>query len=590
MGAVWAFLFALIVAALLTELGRRVLLRLGWVDAPRVDRWHSRPIPRPGGPAIVTAVLLGIALLVPRPWSLQVWGLLAGSIFVFGVGLIDDLVDLANPPKLTLLIIAAAVPPFFGVTFGSLPAPLGAVLALLWVLAITNAMNWLDNMDGLTAGVSAIVAATLAILSAAFGDYTGSVIAALVAGACAAFLYFNFSPARIFMGDSGSGFLGLTLGVLALQGTAQHVTNVGLAVIVPLMILSIPIFDSAVVTLARLFGGRRLFQGGRDHPSHRLVVLGLSEGRAVLHLYTLSLMAGGAALLASRLGVWTGLVLAGALASTLTAMGIVLMRVRVYEEQEHWLNGTRTVLAQVVHKRRLLEMLLDLVLISVAYLASYLLRFEGAIPPWLVHNIAQSLPLVIGIKIGVLYVSGVYRGDWRYVGLLDLVRLARATALASLALVAVLFIWTRLVGYSRAAFIIDWMLTFGLLATMRVSIRLFQEYVASQRILGKRVLIAGAGQGGGLLLAELRNNPALDYRPVGFIDDDPLKQNAIIWGLPVLGSSRDIPPITEKHRIEEVLVAAPSMRAEDLARISLICEEAGVRCRPMQAPLAPSPD
>lgn len=587
-GALWAFAFGILVTVFLTEVLRRLLPRLGWVDRPRPDRWHTTPVPRPGGPAIVAAVLLGIIALAPRPWSMQLWGLVIGSGFVFTIGLLDDIHNLPNPLKLTLLIVGAAVPLLFGVSFASLPAPFGIPLALIWILGVTNAVNWLDNMDGLAAGISGIAAVTFALLWASFADSTVSLIAALVAGASAGFLLFNFNPARIFMGDSGSGFLGFTLASLVMLGPTQHVTNVLVALIVPVMVLSIPIFDSAVVTVARILNGRRLFQGGRDHPSHRLVVLGLSERQAVLYLYTLSALAAAAGFVTARMGVWIGIVLAGVLVCGFFVVGVVVTRARVYQDAGGTPSNGRVILWQVMHKRRLLEVASDLVLICVAYLGAYLLRFEGTIPEPFMTVVGQSLPIVIIVKMAVLYAAGTYRGDWRYAGLLDLFGVARAASLGSLAVVALMFLLTRLSGYSRAVFVIDWLLTVGLLTSIRVSIRLLQEYIASQRILGKRVLIAGAGEGGVQLLQELRHNPALPYRAIGFVDDDPVKYKATIRGLPVLGNTREIPTLVRRYGIEEVLIAAPSMPRHEIERITLICSEAGVRCRPMRPLLEPA--
>lgn len=585
---VQAILFGAGATLVLTAILRRGLLRLGLVDPPRADRWHNRPVPRPGGPGMVAAIVLGILVFVPRPWSPSLWGVLAGAGFVFAVGLLDDFIDLPNPLKLTLLILGAAVPLLFGVSFASFPFPFGMVAALLWILAITNAVNWLDNMDGLAAGTSAIAAAALAVLSLQTGDRAVAVSAALVGAASLAFLRFNFSPAQIFMGDSGSGFLGFMLASLTLLGPARHAPNVLVALVVPVLILSIPIFDSAVVTLARVFSGRRLFQGGRDHPSHRLVVLGLSERQAVVYLYGLSLVSTGAALLTSRMGAWIGVVLTGMLIAAFFVLGIVVTQARVYQRALDQAVGQRVVLAQLTYKRRLLALLLDLLLVVVAFLGAHLLRFEWRIPTEFFPLIGQALPLIVIAKISALYLAGAYREDWRYVGLLDLLRLVRATALGSLAVVAVLFLWTRLHGYSRAVFVIDWILTFGLLAGARISGRLLLEYIATQRVGGRRALIVGAGQGGITLLQELRNNPALAYHPVGFVDDDPAKHGAVIRGLPVLGSTRDIAALVLQHKVEEVLLAVPSMVPQDVERIRLVCAESGVACRAMRAFLEPT--
>jgi UDP-GlcNAc:undecaprenyl-phosphate GlcNAc-1-phosphate transferase len=188
----------------------------------------------------------------------------------------------------------------------------------------------------------------------------------------------------------------------------------------------------------------------------------------------------------------------------------------------------------------------------------------------------------------LFYSLGQYRTKWRYVGLLDVLAFLRASLFASLACVGVLFLVTGLRGYSRAALVLDWILTFGLLAGMRLSLRILEEYFISLRARGKRVLIFGAGRGGVLLLQELRTNPSLACNPVGFVDDDTLKQGDIIRGLPVLGTCRDIPALAVQHRIQEVLVAAPSLTADAVDRIALVCSEARIDWRVVRRLLEPA--
>ena len=255
------------------------------------------------------------------------------------------------------------------------------------------------------------------------------------------------------------------------------------------------------------------------------------------------------------------------------------MRVRVYQEAAVPRGTAGVVLAQLIDKRILLAIVLDFILICVAYISAHLLRFEGVIPPGFVPIISQTLPVMIAIKLGLFYVLGIYRREWRDTGLLDLLTLLRASVVASLVCVAVLFLWTGLRGYSRAVFVLDWGLTYGLLAGMRVSVRTLEEYFASLRIRGRRVLIFGAGRGGILLLQELRTNRSLSYHPVGFVDDDRAKQGTVVRGLRVLGTRHGIPALVTEHRIEEVLVAAPSLTAEEIDRIALLCREAGVPWR-----------
>jgi len=568
------------VSLALTHLLRVLLLRTGSVDYPRTDRWHRLPIARPGGPALFAAWMVVLVLLVPAGVRQRLLPVAAVAGAFFALGLIDDLLRLQTLPKLLLLIVAACLPPALGVRFEMFPPALGVPLTIFWVLGITNAFNWLDNIDGLAAGIAAIAGGLLLMQVLLAGDAALAAGAALTAGVALGFLAFNFHPARVFMGDSGSGFLGSLLAVLPVAASAQAVGNLVTTLVVPILLLSVPIFDTAMVTLMRLRGGRPLLRGGTDHPSHRLVALGLSERRAVFNLYVLSALAGGVGLAASRLDLLSALVLTAVALALFTALGFVLSRVRVTPRQEASA-GVGVILVQVMHKRRILEMLVDVTLILAAYLGANLLRFEGTLPTSITATLPLVLPGLVAIKMSVLYLMGVYRGEWRYAGFLDVVLLLRAATLASLVAVAVLVLTTRLVNVSRAALILDWLLTVVFLSGARLSIRLLQEMLAAQRSAGRPVLLFGAGEGGLLLLAELRNNPALGLRPVGFLDDDPSKQGRQLRGIPVLGTRRDIPELVRRLKIAEVVVAAPSMARNDLEAVQTICAEAGVRCRAM---------
>ncbi|MCL6554173.1 MAG: hypothetical protein K6W08_13790, partial [Firmicutes bacterium] len=384
-------------------------------------------------------------------------------------------------------------------------------------------------------------------------------------------------------------FLGFSLATLAVLGSHRNVGSVLLAVLVPGLILAVPIFDSATVTVLRLLHGRSLFQGGRDHPAHRLVTLGLPERKVVVLLYVLSATAGGAGLAATGLDVLVGLTMTVVLAVGFAALGLVLAEVRVYEGGASGdgdgpvarlpLNGQTALPAPFLHKKWIAVMLADLVLVPTAFVAAHLLRFEGMLPPAVAASVAHALPVVVGVKVAALALAGVYRGAWRYAGALDLLRLVEVATAGSVAAVAVLYVWTGLQGLSRAALVVDWLLTVLLLGGSRFSLRVLREYLVAQSARGRPVLIFGAGSGGVLVLQELRQNPALGCRPVGFVDDDPAKRGAVVQGLPVLGSRRELRELVRRYGVEEVLVAAPSCPPEVVAEVVAACREAGARAR-----------
>lgn len=589
----------------LLTLGVRALApRLGLVDRPRQDRWHRHPVPRLGGVAIFVGFLVPLVLVAPPGSREAPLALLVGGAFVFLVGLADDLRPLENRPKLTLLVLAAFLPVLLGLRFELLQPLVGGPLAAFWILGATNAFNWLDNMDGVAAGVAVIAAVGLVALSL---DGTGHLtLPALVLGASAlGFLFHNFPPARVFMGDSGSGFLGFTLATLAVLGSHRNVSSVLLTVLAPGLILAVPIFDSATVTVLRLLHRRPLFQGGRDHPAHRLVTLGLPERNVVLLLYGLSAAAGTAGLVATQLDALAGVTVSVLVALGFAALGLVLAEVRVYEPEPGarggdgdgedrvgmsggagsgmrarlLSNGQTALPAPFLHKKWIAVMLVDLVLVPTAFVAAHLLRFEGELPPTVAAAVAQALPLVVGLKVAVLSLTGVYRGAWRYAGVLDLLRLAYGATAGSAVAAAALLAWTGLQGLSRAALVFDWLLTVLLLGASRFSLRVVREYLAAQAVRGRPVLIFGAGSGGMLVLQELRQNPALGYRPVGFVDDDPAKRGAVVQGLRVLGSRQDLGELVRRYGVEEVLVAAPSAPPEVVDEVARACRAAGAQAR-----------
>ncbi|MDR7551221.1 MAG: hypothetical protein QN131_15000 [Armatimonadota bacterium] len=569
---------AFVLSVALTALARLVAWRLGFLDVPREDRWHRRPVPRVGGVAMCAAFFATMAACLRPPLDGPVLGALAGAAAIFLIGLTDDLRRLENRPKLVLLIAAASVPVLFGVRFAALPAVAAAPLTGLWVLGAANAMNWLDNMDGLAAGVGAIAAATLLALAMPAGPASPpAIMAAALLGVSLGFLVHNFPPARVFMGDAGSGFLGVTLAAAATLGSSQNVAHVLASLLAPGLVLAVPIFDSLMVTWQRVVHRRPIFQGGRDHPSHRLVRMGLSERRAVVLLYALSALSGAAAVAAARLGIAAGLVVASVVALGFAAVGAVLAEVRVYEDAPSGAtaaSGTRLPPA-VTNKRWLVSMALDLVLLQVAFVGAHLLRFEGELPAQVADRVTDVLPAVAAVKMAVLFAWGVYRGHWRYAGLIDLIRLAQAATVASGAATLGLFAWTGLVGLSRAALVMDWVLTVGLLASARVGLRAVREYLLAGRHQGRRVLVAGAGAGGARLVAALRDLPDWGYLPVGFIAEGPAARGAVLQGLPVVGDLTGLPALLRARPVDAVIVVPEDLNGADEA-VRRICDEVGV--------------
>lgn len=295
-------LLALLATAALTPLVTWLARRVGMVSAPSKDRWHSRPTALLGGVGMFVAVLAVLLLAVDVPPAFR-RAILPAAALLFVMGLIDDIATLKPIQKLAVQIVAAAIVIQAGLLLPWTSSPaVNALITMFWLVGITNAVNMLDNMDGLAAGVAAIASVFLAIHCFSRGRIAeGATITVLAASLCG-FLLYNSQPASIFMGDCGSMFIGFFLGCAALLATAGGAAQGPLPVIaVPVLTLLIPIFDTTFVTLMRKLAGRSASQGGRDHTSHRLVALGLSERRAVWVLYALATLSG---LLATQVPEW----------------------------------------------------------------------------------------------------------------------------------------------------------------------------------------------------------------------------------------------------------------------------------------------
>lgn len=303
-------LAAAAVTLALTPLARALALRLGAIDRPDERRIHTTPTPRFGGLAIAAGVLLVAwgARLLPGPAAaldpLPLIGLTCAAVPILALGMADDLWNVSPWVKLAIQTCAALVLTVFGFgvplltnPFGP-PIELGAFnvpLTVLWVLAVTNAINLVDGLDGLAAGVVAIACASLWLTGRLHADFYVMFIAALMIGACLGFLRWNFPPASVFMGDTGSQFLGLTLAAVSLlenrKGTAA------LTLLLPLVALGVPLADSTLAFLRRIVRRQPVFRGDTSHVHHQLLAAGLSPRAAMFAMWALGAFFGAVAVL-----------------------------------------------------------------------------------------------------------------------------------------------------------------------------------------------------------------------------------------------------------------------------------------------------
>jgi len=563
----------------------RLAARWGCVALPKKDRWHLRPTPTLGGAAFYAGFVATTLLFSPSFASALPFLLVVTLMFL--VGICDDLRQLNPATKLIGQIASAAIAIYFGYRLYFFSwAPLDAFLTAIWIVGLTNAVNLLDNMDGLAGGIGLIAAVYLAFLFHQQGEVTYAVIALAIAGAVGGFLFHNFYPASLFMGDSGSLFLGASLSLLTVHASGQT-SNILSLVAVPTCILLVPILDTTLVTVTRLLRGQPISRGGKDHSSHRLVTLGLSEPHAVLLLYLMAVVAGATAIFIEGYSYALSLALLPLVIIVFSLFTAYLAQVEVVsaEEPRHGTTQKKltVLLSTLTYKRRLLEVFLDMVVMSSAFYLAFALRFEFRLNEVLLNLFVDSLPVVIVATYTGFFLFGLYRGLWRYTDVEDLLRIAKAVVCSTLLSLAGLVLVYRFDGYSRMVMVVYGLLLFLGVAGSRLSFRVFASLLHRPRNEKVPVLIYGAGDGGEVVLRECRKNAEVDYQPIGFIDDDPLKQGRTVAGLRILGGADKLAEILRHEKVQGCIISSPKILINGHGeQIRTVCEERGLWIRQLR--------
>jgi UDP-GlcNAc:undecaprenyl-phosphate/decaprenyl-phosphate GlcNAc-1-phosphate transferase len=559
-----------------------------FVAAPREDRWHERPTPLIGGFGIFAGFVAGVGAALAigaAPASRELLAIVGGAAILFVAGALDDAFSLGPLPKLAAQIGAALLVVFNGLTITGLIGNniVAGIVAVVWLVGITNAFNLLDNMDGLAATLAAIACAFFAIDAVTtHPSHASLVIALALAFACVGFLPFNLRPGRraaAFMGDSASQALGFTLAALGLSASWKVAGTTVATLVLPILVLAVPILDTTLVTVVRLLDGRPVHRGGRDHTSHRLVYHGLSEKRAVALLAVVSIALGTTSLAYEVLGnQWVTLIGVLFTFALLVQFGSLLSEVDrdtpvARAAERSWL---RTFVA---NPRRLIESLVDFTLITASFAAAYYIRLHGSGTPWQRHIFLISLPAILFARYVAFIPFGLYRGVWRYAGARDAVSIVTAVVVSEIVAFAFVGLTQPWGGFPRSIFVID-----ALLCTVIVGAARFWERAAARglgALVGtsdrRRTLIVGAGRAGRSLLRELRETPG--EQVVGFVDDDARLQGRRLQGVAVVGGVHDIERVLRTTQPQTVLVTIPDAPRERLDVVVEACARAEVACR-----------
>ena len=459
---------------------------------------------------------------------------------------------------------------------------LALALAVLWLVGITNAFNMLDNMDGLAATLAGIAAMFFAIDAAwLHSNPTVLVVALAVLGACLGFLPFNLrrsGSARVFMGDSGSQALGFALAACGIAATFKVAQTTVATLLLPLLILAVPILDTTLVTFLRLFEGRAVYRGGRDHTSHRLVYHGLSDRRAVF------LLAG----ISAALGA-TSLTYTVVDDAKITVIG-VLLTFALFVQFASFLadversptlvgsSGDQASRGLVIYRRRALEVFVDAILVTVSLYAAYVLRVGSNGTPTQRSFLFALLPILLFSRYLVFIPMGLYRGVWRYADARDAARIAVAVLASEFIAFGVISGLRARNDFPRAVLVIDALLCTLLIGASRFWERAAYRGVTSLRTSGqrRRVLVVGAGRSGRSFARELRETP--HQQLVGFVDDDSRLWRQRLLGVQVLGSADEMRRIVLEARPDIVFVSIPDASSERLDFVRSACDAAQIEC------------
>lgn len=570
---------AIVLSVILTYIVKIVAIKYNLIAIPSEDRWHKETVARFGSIAIVIVFYVLTVSFLNINTRLLI--LLSYCFLLFCLGFIDDIYRLKSHIKFLVQIAISAI---YIASVGALfpvfsNEVIDFALSLFWLIGITNAFNLLDNMDGLAAGIAAISSIFYIVLLIASGRWNEIILLVIFLGGIIGFLVFNFNPAKIFMGNSGSYFIGGFLGSYIIYMSTGYTGGLFAILFVPVFILFIPILDTTFVTITRLLEGKPIYEGGVDHTSHRLVFLGLSERSAVLILYGLAVFSGITAVIIRYYAYPYGYLAIPLFMIIMGILGAYLIHIKAYsEEKSDRSSNFAMVILKLTYKQQILEIFIDVILVFISLMISYLLRFEELAGDN-VNLFLDALPVFIVCQMICNYVFGIYMAVWKYTSVRDLMQYLKASFSSSAMSMLVLLCIYRFSGHSRSVYMLYAIIYFILMSASRVSFKLLHSWSRSSATKSNNTLLYGAGDAGELAIREILNNPSLDFKPVGFIDDDKLKKSLKIHGHKVLGTEEDLENIIIKYNVNTLIITPQKLHGDRERHISELCNK--YKCKVM---------
>ncbi len=609
------FIIPVLLSLAVTPWVIKFALHINAVDAPGGRKIHSKVTPRLGGIAILISIvcsLLILFILFPalfndlqdHPLRLGIIGACFGAVFLLGFW--DDLTPLKPGLKFGIQFIIAGLIYFAGFKISNITNPIGTgmlnvemidfPLTVIWIVGITNAFNLIDGLDGLASGVATIACISIFTVSALAGEIITAVSALVMAGALVGFLRYNFSPANIFLGDSGSLIIGFGLAILSIHSTTKIST--GFALLFPMLVLGLPIADTLISMLRRFLGGflpeqesqeqqsirgkiYRMFTPDSAHIHHQLLSLGLTHRNTVILLYVVSSCFAIAAFATTQINTFKPFIILSFLLIGALFVGIKKLR---YREIAIFNNG----IMLPFYERWILSRITFLSLIDLTFIAlSFSLSYK------LIHSInpasigfmqfEKTLIIILSLQLFTFWASGLYRETIKQMGIGNALRITGSVTYAVILTAIVLFVADIFPLESGIQFLL---LDFYFLLTctlgIRIAYQVFSYWFHKDKKTGENVLIYGANESGTMILHKITNSPRTNFKIVGFLDDNPHLEGKYIYGYPILGGHWKLMKILQTMKVDYILICEDDIKPENFNRLKTQAHTKGVKIKRLQ--------
>lgn len=558
----------------LSYFGTAGLLRIrttkGFIDVPNERSSHEAPKPRTGGVAIVLSFYAVLAILfvaVPATRSFLPFALGSGMLFLTGV--VDDWRGLGVRLRFAMQLATVLTVAAFGLVLDHVYIPaVGVVhfgwfavpLTCLFVMGSINFYNFVDGIDGLAAGSAFFTSGFLALISMLLGHDYLALVFLVAAGSTVGFLQFNFPPSRLFMGDSGSTFLGFFFAYAAITGNRL---TPELPVFIPILILSSLYLDAGLTLFSRLIKKENIFKAHHTHYYQRLLSLGLNHKQVTLLEYGLVILLGISAVVYFKAGEYFPVFLS---ACWLMLFTLLILKIRGLERGDKlfW------------EKRTLLVIGADLFSITAAYLGAYFLRMNFRFTEAEGYAVLRALPIVLIVRSACFFKYGLYKSVWKYTSTADVVRIIKAVTMGSAIILTAVVLLYRFIAFPRTLFIIEYVLLTLFVLGTRFSLRLFHEIgKESSGTQVRRVGIVGAGDRGERIGRELRGDDR-NTTVACYIDDDRVKIGLTLQGVPITGPISRLKEICREYSLEGIVLGISGIDGKKHRAIVRDAREAGI--------------